>query len=132
MLARHVSDLTGPSSGAFCTSCICRLWYVVTLCVLLDMSSRYKITRKISDVSNIKRILFYKHIFILSISKYAIEHQHTRTYTKRVGSAHPQNLQRDSSAMDITVGGDFLGLCHQQSSYQHGSYYQWLWGLDVL
>ena len=24
MLARHVSDLTGPSSGAFCTSCICR------------------------------------------------------------------------------------------------------------
>ena len=23
-LARHVSDLTGPSSGAFCTSCICR------------------------------------------------------------------------------------------------------------
>ena len=24
MLARCVSDLTGPSSGAFCTSCICR------------------------------------------------------------------------------------------------------------
>ena len=24
MLARHVSDLTGPSSGAFCTSCIRR------------------------------------------------------------------------------------------------------------
>ena len=24
MLARHVSDLTGPSSGAFLTSCICR------------------------------------------------------------------------------------------------------------
>ena len=24
MLARHVSDLTGPSSGAFFTSCICR------------------------------------------------------------------------------------------------------------
>ena len=29
MLARHVSDLIGPSSGAFCTSCIRRLWYVV-------------------------------------------------------------------------------------------------------
>ena len=29
MLARHVSDLIDPSSGAFCTSCICRLWYVV-------------------------------------------------------------------------------------------------------
>ena len=42
MLARHVSDLTGPSSGAFCTSCIRRLWYVV-IRVLLDMSSRYKV-----------------------------------------------------------------------------------------
>ena len=29
MLARHVSDLTGPSSGAFFTSCIRRfgMWY---------------------------------------------------------------------------------------------------------
>ena len=29
MLALHVSDLMGPSSGAFCTSCIRRLWYVL-------------------------------------------------------------------------------------------------------
>ena len=43
MLARHVSDLIGPSSGAFCTSCINRLWYVV-IRVLLDTSSRYKET----------------------------------------------------------------------------------------
>jgi hypothetical protein len=42
MLARHVSDLTGPSSGAFCISCICRLWYVV-IRVLLDTSSRYEV-----------------------------------------------------------------------------------------
>ena len=42
MLARHVSDLIGPSSGAFCTSCIRRLWYVV-IRVLLDTSSRYKV-----------------------------------------------------------------------------------------
>ena len=34
-----VSDLIGPSSGAFCTSCIRRLWYVV-IRVLLDTSSR--------------------------------------------------------------------------------------------
>ena len=29
MLARHVSDLTGPTSGAFCTSSMCRfgMWY---------------------------------------------------------------------------------------------------------
>ena len=29
MLARHVSDLIGPSSGAFLTSCMCRfgMWY---------------------------------------------------------------------------------------------------------
>ena len=43
MLARHVSDLTGPSSGAFCTSCIRGLWYVV-IRVLLDTSSCYKVT----------------------------------------------------------------------------------------
>ena len=41
ILPRHVSDLTGPSSGAFCTSCICRLCYAV-IRVLLDTSSRYK------------------------------------------------------------------------------------------
>ena len=40
MLARHVSDLTGPSSAAFCTSCIRRFWYVV-IRVLLDTPSRY-------------------------------------------------------------------------------------------
>ena len=38
MLARHVSDLIGPSTAAFCTSCIRRLWYVV-IRVLLDTSS---------------------------------------------------------------------------------------------
>ena len=43
LLARHVSDLTGPSSGAFCTSCIRRFWYVV-IRVLLDTSSRYFVT----------------------------------------------------------------------------------------
>ena len=41
MLARHVSDLIGPSSGAVCTSCICGLWYVI-IRVLLDTSGRYK------------------------------------------------------------------------------------------
>ena len=29
MLAVHVSDLIGPSTGASCTNCIRRLWYVV-------------------------------------------------------------------------------------------------------
>ena len=52
MLARHVSDLTGPSSGAFCTSCIRRLWYVALLCVLLDKSSRYKVAGRSSEVMN--------------------------------------------------------------------------------
>ena len=43
MLAQHVSDLIGPSSGAFCISCIRRLWCVVILCVLTDTSIRYKV-----------------------------------------------------------------------------------------
>ena len=46
MLALHVSDLIGPSSGAFCTSCIRRLWCVV-MRVLLDTSSRYKVVGRI-------------------------------------------------------------------------------------
>ena len=46
MLARHVSDLIGPSSGAFCTSCISRLWFVV-IRVLLDTSSRYEVTARL-------------------------------------------------------------------------------------
>ena len=41
-LALRVSDLIGPSSGVFCTSCIRRLWYVV-IRVLLDTSSCYKV-----------------------------------------------------------------------------------------
>ena len=48
MLARHVSDLIGPSSGAFCTSCNLRLWYVV-IRVLLDTSSRYKVVGRWTD-----------------------------------------------------------------------------------
>ena len=50
MLARHVSDFIGPSSGAFCTSCTRRLWYVVLLCVLLDTSSRYGCTCRVVRV----------------------------------------------------------------------------------
>ena len=77
-------------------------------------------------------ILLHAHYHSQHV-KYMTElQQQTHTYTRRVGNAHPQNLQRDSSAVDITVGGDFLGLRHQQSSSQQGSYSQWLWGLGNL
>ena len=64
-LARHVSDLIGPSSGAFCTSCIRRLWYVVLLCVLLDTSSCYKVlptTLQRLDMSSSTRITTYQSL----------------------------------------------------------------------
>ena len=41
-IARHVSDLTGPSSGVF-HKLYSQIWYVV-IRVLLDMSSRYEVT----------------------------------------------------------------------------------------
>ena len=41
MFARHVSDLTGPSSGAFYKLYL-QIWYVV-IRVLPDMSSRYEV-----------------------------------------------------------------------------------------
>ena len=43
MLARHVSDLTGPSSGAFIYKLYVQIRYVV-IRVLLDTSSRYLVT----------------------------------------------------------------------------------------
>ena len=42
MLARHVSDLTGPSSGAFVYKLYVQIWYVV-IGVLSDTSSRYEV-----------------------------------------------------------------------------------------
>ena len=42
ILARHVSDLTDPSPGAFFYKLYVQIWYMVLLCVLLDTSSRYK------------------------------------------------------------------------------------------
>ena len=44
MLARHASDLTGPSSRAFVYKLYVQIWYVVLLCVLHDTSSRYERT----------------------------------------------------------------------------------------
>ena len=42
MLVRHVSDLTGPSSGAFVYKLYLQIWYVV-IRVILDTSSRYEV-----------------------------------------------------------------------------------------
>ena len=46
MLPRHVSELTGPSSGAFVYKLYVQIWYVVLLCVLLDTSSRYEVNQR--------------------------------------------------------------------------------------
>jgi hypothetical protein len=37
------------------------------------------------------------------------------------------NIQGDSWLVDITAGGDFLGLCDQKSSYKHVSDVGRLW-----
>ena len=47
MLAQHVSDLTGPSSGAFYKLYL-QIWYVV-ISVLLDTSSRYEVVGRTED-----------------------------------------------------------------------------------
>ena len=59
MLTRHVSDLTGPSSGAFYKLYL-QILYVVLLCVLLDTSSRYEQL----DVSSSTRITTYQSLQI--------------------------------------------------------------------
>ena len=73
MLARHVSDLIGPSSGAFCTSCIRRLWYVV-IRVLLDRSSRYEVVGRrwatyiLQDDTRFHNVNFLKS-FLISLNR---------------------------------------------------------------
>ena len=41
-------------------------------------------------------------------------------------------IQGDSRLVDITAGGDFLGLCDQKSSYKHVSDFGRLWSHDPL
>ena len=42
-------------------------------------------------------------------------------------------IQGVSRLVDITAGGDFLGLCDQKkSSYKHVSNFGWLWSYDRL
>ena len=49
MLARHVSDLTGPSSGTFFYKLYVQIWYVL-IRVLLDTSSRYEVAGRTSRI----------------------------------------------------------------------------------
>ena len=58
MLARHVSDLIGPPSGAFYELYL-QIWYVV-ICVLLDTSSRYGWTCRVVEI--LVEISLYKHM----------------------------------------------------------------------
>ena len=42
------------------------------------------------------------------------------------------HIQGVSRLVDITAGGDFLGLCDQKSSYKHVSDFGWLRSYDHL
>jgi len=42
------------------------------------------------------------------------------------------HLQGVSRLVDITAGGDFLGLCDKKSSYKHVSDFGWLQSYDRL
>ena len=42
------------------------------------------------------------------------------------------HIQGVSRLVDITAGGDFLGLCDQKSSYKHVSDFGELWSYDRL
>jgi len=42
------------------------------------------------------------------------------------------NIQGVSRLVDITAGGDFLGLCDQKSSYKHVSDFGWLRSYERL
>jgi hypothetical protein len=50
-------------------------------------------------------------------------HTHIHTYI------HTQGVSR---LVDISAGGDFLGLCEQKSSYKHVSDFGWLRSYDCV
>ena len=58
MLARHVSDLIGPSTGAFYKH-YSQVWHVV-IRVLLDTSSRYEVVGRTAYVRTYVRYKTYK------------------------------------------------------------------------
>ena len=64
---------------------------------------------------------------------------HTRTHARTHAHTHTHTyiyiyiyIQGDSRLMDITAGGDFLGLCDQKSSYKHVSDFGRLRSYDRL
>ena len=102
MLARHVSELIGPSSGAFCTSCIRRLWYVV-IRVLLDTSSRSKAVSLVIHNRSVRPTPLSVRIHVRSSKKTTLKMEarwifetgnylpiNTKPYTRRLDSLSRQ------------------------------------------
>ena len=53
-------------------------------------------------------------------------------WLKSLGVGEDRHIQGDSRLVDITAGGDFLGLCDQKSSYKHVSDFGQLRSYDRL
>ena len=66
MVARHVSDLNGPSSGVF-SSCMLQIWYVV-FCVLLNMSRCYAVVGRTSSYN--QNMLSHQTLWVNLIIKH--------------------------------------------------------------
>ena len=69
MLARHVSDLTGPSSGAF-YKLYSQIWYVV-IRVLLETSSRYEVVG-LHMYYKMTHGPYYIKLYLRNLSKFLI------------------------------------------------------------
>ena len=76
MLSRHVSDLTGPSPGAFYKLYV-QIWYVV-IRVLLDTSSRYEVVGRALSVMNTNKLVMYSEL-----SAICSENQHTNALSMK-------------------------------------------------
>ena len=50
----------------------------------------------------------------------------------KVVKKYKRHIQGDSRLVDVTAGGDFLGLCDQKSSYKHVSDFVRLRSYDRL
>jgi hypothetical protein len=66
---------------------------------------------------------------VVGIYIYVCVHTHTHTHIYIYTHTHiyiHTHIQGVSRLVDITAGGDFLGLCDQKSSYKRVSDFRWL------
>ena len=82
-----------------------------------------------ANTQELNRLLWNKIVYYILNSRIR---QWSLTYATKIWSTASKLIQGVSRLVDITAGGDFLGLCYQKSSYKHVSDFGRLRSYDCL